>query len=54
MLFEHDDAPRRLSIADMTAGNNRPIRMPMIAITTSNSTSVNPACVDSANRVDMA
>ena len=40
-LFAHF-ARRPLSIADMTAGIVRPSRMPMIEITTSNSTSVNP------------
>ena len=33
---------RAASRADCTAGNNSPIRMPMIVITTSNSTSVKP------------
>ena len=42
MLFAHE-VRRAFSIADMIAGIVRPIRMPMIVITTSNSTSVNPA-----------
>jgi hypothetical protein len=35
-------ARRAASRADCTAGNSKAIKIPMIAITTSNSTSVNP------------
>jgi hypothetical protein len=40
-LFMHA-ARRPASRAELMAGNNRPMRMPMMAITTSNSISVKP------------